>query len=1117
MANTVATVVARIEADVRNFEAGMKKANKRLDSMEKSTKKAASGLDKMVARAKKAALVFGVGLGLREVVRLLGSSIKAFSDLEESVNAVEVQFGEGAAAILGFGKVAAKQVGLSNAEFNQLAVTTGALFSGFIPDAQEAAEATIKLTKRAADMASVFNVPVQDALMAVQAALRGEQEPIRRFGVLIDEAQVKAKAMALGLAKTSKELTTQDKAMARLALIYEQTDKVAGDFLNTQDSLANKQRILAAETEDLKAAFGKGLAPAMNIALSVSNRFITGLNTIIGLFDRELQDLAKLKQVFEFVNDEMQKGTDNTLIFANAVQALVDRKQALKINIDQVAGALGLEAKEQALGLIAVVEKTRALVAEAKAEQDVAVALKDVASELPQVAKAVADAANGVVDFEDQLRNVERALFEQIVALDLDEAAFLSLIDKWELGEFAGAALIQVIFDTLNALEDQAVATKAAALAAEILQEEARNSAFELVKWTLAQRDVGKSAAELAVQTGDLVDALQDQIGAQRDLVAVQNDSEATALDLAQAIFAVANADAAVIAASNAMQGSLGANISAFMAMALAANIAQGDVNRLTEALFAVPVVAQLEAGGASSDRAIARAIRERNPALFTVTPAPTRTGGGGGGSAAAVQDAEEIVFTFRAVLDLIEANQRLRIAQIELGEAQADTSLSSADLANKQLDVVNAYGAVIRAQGPVKDAFEDNVQAFRDAALAAGLTVSEVDALTESLFKIGKIPVIEVVEEIEGAFLGMGMTVGVQATTIEAAFIGMGMIAARAGATIIEVVDAIVASGITSVDDLFPLNQFEIGIERWIQSMDAAEKSIVVAFSSIVIAGEEADVALRASIDRTIDAFKAAPAKIEITIDEMIANIRAQAQMAVEFESAMRALMEAGLFAVVDALNQAGPAAVDQAAALAADMAKAWELELALADATNRNLTEVFVTGTILAQQGFLDMATVAALAFDAGFDLTQIATQANIGFLASMDPSGMGFTAGHSFSSSMQAALDDGQLHVSIEVTASGETTNFGQLIPTIPQLRHGGIATSATLATIGEGGLNEAVIPLDSRGVGILEGAFRRFGTGGTGNVTVIVEGSVITERDLALTVEQTMTRLRKAGAP
>jgi hypothetical protein len=78
-----------------------------------------------------------------------------------------------------------------------------------------------------------------------------------------------------------------------------------------------------------------------------------------------------------------------------------------------------------------------------------------------------------------------------------------------------------------------------------------------------------------------------------------------------------------------------------------------------------------------------------------------------------------------------------------------------------------------------------------------------------------------------------------------------------------------------------------------------------------------------------------------------------------------------------------------------------------------------------------------------------------------------------------------------------------SFGIDLPTIPMLAEGGIVTKPTLAMIGEAGA-EAVIPLSKGGMG-----------GGI-NVVVNVQGSVVQEQDLAISVrDQIAILMRRRG--
>ena len=188
-------------------------------------------------------------------------SVKAASDLEESMNAVNVIFSDGAKVIHEFGENSARSVGLSTAKFNELASVTGALLKDVGLPMEEVAGLTTDLAIRAADMASVMNTSVEDALSAVGQALRGETEAIRRYAGDVTDASLQVFALSEGIQKQVSEMTEQEKRLLRVSLIMQQTNTMAGDFANTSESLANRMRIARAEFANTSAELGTALLP----------------------------------------------------------------------------------------------------------------------------------------------------------------------------------------------------------------------------------------------------------------------------------------------------------------------------------------------------------------------------------------------------------------------------------------------------------------------------------------------------------------------------------------------------------------------------------------------------------------------------------------------------------------------------------------------------------------------------------------------------------------------------------------------------------------------------------------------------------------------------------------
>lgn len=231
----------------------------------------------------KVAGALGAAFAAAKVTDLIGSSITAASDLDESINAVNVTFGDAAAGIRKLGEEAATSVGLSNEEFNGLAVRFSAFAKQVAGPGGDVVGTMEDLTTRAADFASVMNLDVAEAAEKFQSGLAGESEPLRQFGLNLSAAAVESFAYANGIADAGSELTEAQKVQARYGLIMKQTAKTQGDFSNTSDSLANAQRILGARWENLKAQLGQRLLPIIAKGVDLFSDFISGLQDGTGV------------------------------------------------------------------------------------------------------------------------------------------------------------------------------------------------------------------------------------------------------------------------------------------------------------------------------------------------------------------------------------------------------------------------------------------------------------------------------------------------------------------------------------------------------------------------------------------------------------------------------------------------------------------------------------------------------------------------------------------------------------------------------------------------------------------------------------------------------------------
>jgi uncharacterized protein YoxC len=248
-----------IVADVQKLQQGVDQANKQLGGLDASVKKV-QGLTTAFAGVAVAAKGFSIAGGF------INSATDAASNLEETLSKTNELFGTSTKEVVAFAKSAAKNLGQSS----QQALDASANFAIFGKAAGLAGSDLVDFSTDfvglASDLASFNNTSPEQAINAIGSALRGEAEPLRAYGVLLNDATLRQAALELGIVKTTKEaLTPQQKVLAAQKVIYEQTTSAQGDFARTSDGLANSTRILEAEQADLNANLGETFLPVMKL------------------------------------------------------------------------------------------------------------------------------------------------------------------------------------------------------------------------------------------------------------------------------------------------------------------------------------------------------------------------------------------------------------------------------------------------------------------------------------------------------------------------------------------------------------------------------------------------------------------------------------------------------------------------------------------------------------------------------------------------------------------------------------------------------------------------------------------------------------------------------------
>lgn len=239
------------------------------------------------------------GQAIRKAGEYIFEAAQLAGDFNETVSKVGVIFGNSAGDIEEYANDAAVALG----QTRQAAMDAAATFATFGKAAgltdDDLVDFSTTLTSLSSDLASFHNTSPEDAVLALGAALRGESEPIRRYGVLLDDATLRQKALEMGIIDTVKEaLTPQQKALASYQVILDQTADAQGDFERTSDGMANQQRILEAQFEDLKIKIGERYSPAVTEATKLTNKLVEAMTDLVDTGNRNAEVIDNVRRAF---------------------------------------------------------------------------------------------------------------------------------------------------------------------------------------------------------------------------------------------------------------------------------------------------------------------------------------------------------------------------------------------------------------------------------------------------------------------------------------------------------------------------------------------------------------------------------------------------------------------------------------------------------------------------------------------------------------------------------------------------------------------------------------------------------------------------------------------------
>lgn len=318
MATPVDTLLVEVTADLRDVR-------RKLGQLEKETKRTGDRSAKNINKLGKAIKLVAGAVIVREFARAANAAVDFTSHVEEMQAKSSVVFGEFAGDVrqqLGeFGK----EVGRSAFQLEEMAASVQDTFVPMGFARGEAAGLSVQLAKLATDVASFNNASDTETMKAFQSALVGNHETVRRFGIVITEAELQAELFRMGITKSKAQITAAEKVQARLNLILAGTTDAHGDAARTADSYANRVKNMEAALERLQLSIGtklipmfSGLVEATTDAADALADFLNGptaegstIEQSKKLIAEQEKELIKLADAYEFHQKLGKRKTTN--------------------------------------------------------------------------------------------------------------------------------------------------------------------------------------------------------------------------------------------------------------------------------------------------------------------------------------------------------------------------------------------------------------------------------------------------------------------------------------------------------------------------------------------------------------------------------------------------------------------------------------------------------------------------------------------------------------------------------------------------------------------------------------------------------------------------------------
>lgn len=245
----------------------------------KDTTSKVSGLSKMFGSLVRINLAVWALRGAKALTGFIGNLTKMGSDITEIENLFQVSFGSMASEANDFAQKLSDYWGVSISATKEQTAYLNNMYKQMGLTKSTAFGMATALEEMSWNLASLLNKDQVDVLNAMKSATLGISRPMKNLGVVTNVTTLQETAFRHGITSTNRELSQNEKALAAVWAIYDQTKssmesgidpstgKAIGDMSKTLMTNANMMRIVKSQALELGRTWGIAFQPIAQAVL----------------------------------------------------------------------------------------------------------------------------------------------------------------------------------------------------------------------------------------------------------------------------------------------------------------------------------------------------------------------------------------------------------------------------------------------------------------------------------------------------------------------------------------------------------------------------------------------------------------------------------------------------------------------------------------------------------------------------------------------------------------------------------------------------------------------------------------------------------------------------------